>query len=185
MAIPRKAFLGDIIYVVIGLTIASLLNFSFLIRSFLVYPESILTFSSRLCASFAAMLCVAPTTLCHINYQTWSDDSNVYNLFFSPGPSYRRLPKITFSKSSTLIVFCYRHPPVASIVESRYLNELVYCFGTHAKQNSSLDAAGLKYSVFFLPILSSFPSSVPLQLSMAQVCKQISSMFRCSTHNLC
>ena len=37
MAIPRKAFLGDI-YVVIDLTIASLLNFSFLIRSFLVLP---------------------------------------------------------------------------------------------------------------------------------------------------
>ena len=46
-------------HVVIGLTIALLLNFSFLILSFLFCPESILAFSS-----FAALLCVAPNTRC-------------------------------------------------------------------------------------------------------------------------
>ena len=51
--------------ILLGFTIASLLDFSFLIRSFLVLP-SISTCSSRLCASFAALLCVAPNTHRHI-----------------------------------------------------------------------------------------------------------------------
>ena len=54
------------------------------------------------------------------------------------------------------------HPPVASIVEPKYLNDLVHGI---AKQTSSLDPAGLKYSVFFLLIISPFPSSTSLQLS--------------------
>ena len=45
--------------------------------------------------------------------------------------------------------------------------------GTPAKQTSSLDPAGLKYSVFFLLICSPFPSSTSLQLSSC-----------CSTPNL-
>ena len=57
------------------------------------------------------------------------------------------------------------HPPVASIVDPKYLNELVHGIGTPAKQTSSLDPAGLKYSVFFLLILSPFSSSTSLDLS--------------------
>ena len=57
------------------------------------------------------------------------------------------------------------HPPVASIVETKYLNELVHGIGTPAKQMSSLDPAGLKYSLFFQLILSPFPSGASLQLS--------------------
>ena len=41
----------------------------------------------------------------------------------------------------------------------------MYGIGTPAKQTSSLDPAGLKYSVFFLLILSPFPSRTSLQLS--------------------
>ena len=57
------------------------------------------------------------------------------------------------------------HPPVASIVEIKYLNELVHGIGTPAKQMSSLDHAGLKYSLFFLLILSPIPSGASRQLS--------------------
>ena len=57
------------------------------------------------------------------------------------------------------------HPPVASIVEPKYLNVLVNGIGTSAKQTSSLDPAGLNYSVFFQLICSPFPSSTSLQLS--------------------
>ena len=71
-------------------------------------PESILTCSSRLCASFAALLCVAPNTHCHISKSVWLQFCTVCSSA-SPGPSYRRLPQITFSKSSTLFVLCYRH----------------------------------------------------------------------------
>ena len=44
----------------------------------------------------------------------------------------------------------------ACIVESRYLNE--HDIGIPAKQTSSLDPAGPKYSVSFLLILSPFPN---------------------------
>ena len=39
------------------------------------------------------------------------------------------------------------------------MNELLHRIGTHAKQTSSLDPAGLKYSAFFLLIISPFPPS--------------------------
>ena len=57
-------------------------------------------------------------------------------------------------------------PPVASIVDTKYLlNELVHGIGTPVKQTSSLDPAALKYSIFFLLILSQFSSITSLQLS--------------------
>ena len=62
-------------YVVIGLTIASLLNFSFLIRSFLVLPWIHLSiFISVVCILCCSALCSARHSL---PYQSWSDDSFV------------------------------------------------------------------------------------------------------------
>ena len=71
--------------------------------------ESILAFSSRLCASFAALLCVAPNTHCH-RYQTRSDDRFVqFVLQLHRDFLIADYPQITLSKSSTLIVLSYRH----------------------------------------------------------------------------
>ena len=141
-------------------------------------PEPILAFSSRLCASLAALFCVARTTHCHISKLVWWQFCTVCSSAL-PGPSYRRLPKITLSNSSTLIVLCYRHllhilRLLLLLIPSRaYLNELVHVIGTPAKQTSSLNPAGLKYSVFFLLIISPFSSSTSLHLSSC-----------CSTSNL-
>ena len=74
-------------------------------------------------------------------------------------------PLHEFHADRTLLSTSAPHPPVASIVEPKYLNLLVHGIGTPAKQTSSLDPAGLKYSVFFLLIRSPFPSSTSLQLS--------------------
>ena len=46
-------------------------------------PESILAFSSRLCASSSALLCVAPNTHCHNNYIKVGLMTVLYSLFFS------------------------------------------------------------------------------------------------------
>ena len=54
----------------------------------------------------------------------------------------------------TLLSTSAPHPPVASIVEPKYLDVLVHDVGTPAKQTSLLDHAVLKYSVFFLLIFS-------------------------------
>ena len=71
MAIPRKAFLGDICGDWLDHCIAPelFISDSLIIKDDLPLfcPESILTFSSRLCASFAALFCVAPNTHCHIS----------------------------------------------------------------------------------------------------------------------
>ena len=102
----------------------------------------------------------------------------LYSLFFSLTGTF--LSQITpdnplheFRADRTLLSTSAPHPPVASIVELKYLNVLVHGIGTPAKQTSSLDPAGLKYSVFFLLIRSPFPSSTSLQLSSC-----------CSTSNL-
>ena len=77
----ERSFL--VTYVVIGLTIASILafwtfRFYFCISVSVFCPESILAFLSRFCASFAVLLCVTPNTHCHTAiYQSWSDDSFV------------------------------------------------------------------------------------------------------------
>ena len=44
------------------------------------------------------------------------------------------------------------------------MNELVHGIGTPAKHSSSLDPAGLKYSVFCLLIIRPLSSSTSLQL---------------------
>ena len=107
MAIPRKAFLGDIRGDrLVDHRIAPELHFWFGLSLFC--PESILAFSSLLCTSFAALLCVAPITRCHISKSVWSQFCTVCSSA-SLGPSYRRLLQITLSKSSTLFVLCYRH----------------------------------------------------------------------------
>ena len=63
-------------YVVIGLTIASLLNFSFLIRSFHVLPWIHLNmFISVVCILCCSALCSTQHSL--PLYQSWSDDSFV------------------------------------------------------------------------------------------------------------
>ena len=102
----------------------------------------------------------------------------LYSLFFSLTGTF--LSQITpdnplneFHADRILLSTSAPHPPVASIVEHKYFNELVDGTGTPAKQTSSLDSAGLKCSVFFLLILSQFPSSTSLQLSSC-----------CSTSNL-
>ena len=107
-------------------------------------------------------------------YQSRSDDS----LFFSFNGTFLSL--ITPDNSlqechadRTLLSTSAPHPPVASIVDPKYLNELVHGIGTHAKQTSSLDTAGLKYSVFFPQIIGLFSSSTSLHLSSC-----------CSTSNL-
>ena len=94
----------------------------------------------------------------------------LYNLFFSLTGTFLSQntpdnPLQELHADRTLLSTSAPHPPVASIVEPKYLNELVNGIGTPAKQTSSLDPAGLKYSVFFLLILSPFPSSTSLQLS--------------------
>ena len=101
-----------------------------------------------------------------------------YSLFFGFTGTF--LSQITpdnslqeFHADRTLLSTSAPHPPVASIVDPKYLNELVHGSGAHAKQTSSLDPTGLKYSVFFLLILSPFSSSTSLQLSSC-----------CSTSNL-
>ena len=87
---------------------------------------------------------------------------SVFPSFALSEPSYRRLPPDNplqeFLADSTLLSTSAPHPAVASIVEPN-LNELVHRIGIHAKQTSSLDPAGLKYSAFFLLILSPFPPS--------------------------
>ena len=93
-------------YVVIGLTIASLLNFSFLILPFC--PESILAPSSRLGATFTALLCVAPNTHCH-NYIKVGLMTVLYSLFFSLTGTFFSQITGTPDKSSTLIAICYRY----------------------------------------------------------------------------
>ena len=81
----------------------------------------------------------------------------LYNLFFSLTGTF--LSQITpdnplqeFHADRTLLSTSAPHLPVASIVDPKYWNELVHGIGTPAKQTSSLDPAGLKYSVFFLLI---------------------------------
>ena len=69
MAIPRKAFLGDIMWWLVWPLCRSW-TFHFWIGLSLFCPESILAFSSRLCASLAALLCVAPTH-CRISKLVW------------------------------------------------------------------------------------------------------------------
>ena len=102
----------------------------------------------------------------------------LYSLFFSFTRTF--LSQITpdnplqeFHAVRTLLSTSAPHPPVASIVDPKYLNELVHGIGTPAKQTSSLDPAGLNYSVFFQLIFSPFPSSTSLHLSSC-----------CSTSNL-
>ena len=102
----------------------------------------------------------------------------LYSLFFSLTGTF--LSQITpdytlheFQADLTLLSTSAPHPPVASIVEPKYLNELVHGIGTPAKLTSSLDPAGLKNSVFFLLFRSPFPSNTSLQLSSC-----------CSTPNL-
>ena len=77
----------------------------------------------------------------------------LYSLFFSLTGTF--LSQITpdnplqeFHADRTLLSTSAPHPPVASIVEPKYLNELVHGIGTPAKQTSSLDPAGLKYLVY-------------------------------------
>ena len=93
----------------------------------------------------------------------------LYRLFFSTGTFLSQItpdnPLHEFHADRTLLLTSSPHPPVASIVEPNYLNVLVHGIGTPAKQTSSLDPAGLKYSVFFVLIRSPFPSSTSLQLS--------------------
>ncbi len=166
MAIPRKTFLG-------GDRLESpwpshrSWTFHFRFGLSLFCPESILACSSRLCASFAALLCVAPSTHCHIKVGLMTV---LYSLFFSFTGTF--LSQITpdnplqeFHADRTLLSTSAPHPPVASILDPKYLNELVQCIGTPAKQTASLDPAGLKYSVFFLLILSPFSSSTSLHIS--------------------
>ena len=92
----------------------------------------------------------------------------LYSLFFSLTGAF--LSQITpdyplheFQADRTLLSTSAPHRPVASIVEPKYLNVLVHGIGTPAKQTSSLDPAGLKYSVFFLLSHTPFPSSTSLQ----------------------
>ena len=58
----------------------------------------------------------------------------------------------------TLLSTYVPHPPVASIVEHQYLNELVHDVINTTEQPCSLDPAGPKYSVLFLLIPSQFIS---------------------------
>ena len=175
MAIPRKAFLGDI-YVVIGLTIASLLNFSFLIRSFLVLPLVHLSiFISVVCILCSSALCSAQHSLPYIRVGLMTV---LNSLFFSLTGTF--LSQITtdnplheFHADRTLLSTSAPHPPVASIVEQKYLNVFVHGIGSPDKQTYSRDPAGLKNSVFFLLIRSPSPYSTSLQLSSC-----------CSTSNL-
>ena len=100
----------------------------------------------------------------------------LYSLFFSLTGTF--LSQITPDNPlhefhADRILLSTSAPPVASIVEPKYLNELVHGIGTPAKQTSSIDPAGPKYSVFFMLSLSPFPSSTSLQLSSC-----------CSTSNL-
>ena len=74
-------------------------------------------------------------------------------------------PLHEFHTDRTMVSTSAPHPQGASIIEPKYLNEFVHGIGTPAKQTSSLDPAGLKYSAFFLLILSPFASSTSLQLS--------------------
>ena len=163
-------------YVVIGLTIASLLNFSFLIRYFLVLPWIHLSILiSVVCILCCSALCSAQHSLPYIKVGLMTV---LYSLFFS----FTRtcLSQVTpdnplqeFHADRTLLSTSAPQPPVASIVDPKYINELVHGIGTPAKQTSSLDPAGLKYSVLFLPILSPFSYSTSLHLSSC-----------CSTSNL-
>ena len=89
----------------------------------------------------------------------------LYILFFSFTGTF--LSQITsdnslqeFHADRTLLSTSAPQPPVAFIVDPKYLNELVHGIGTPATQTFSLDPAGLKYSVFFLLILSPFSSSI-------------------------
>ena len=97
-------------------------------------PESMLASSSRLCASFAALLCVEPNTHCHMS------KGSLTGTFLSQITSDNPLHE--FHADRTLLSTSAPHPPVASIVEPKYLNELVHGIGTPAKQTSSLDPAG-------------------------------------------
>ena len=82
-------------------------------------------------------------------------------------------PLHEFHTGRTMLSTSAPHPPGASIVEPKYLNELVHGIFTPANETSSLDHSGLTYFIFFLLILSPFPSSTSLQLSGC-----------CSTSNL-
>ena len=70
------------------------------------------------------------------------------------------------------------HPPVASIVEPKYLNELVHGIGTPAKQTSSIDLAGLKYSVLSLLLYE------PYANESSQICPflAVQPQFECVHH---
>ena len=153
-------------YVVIGLTIASLLNFSFLIRYFLVLPWIHLSILiSVVCILCCSALCSAQHSLPYIKVGLMTV---LDSLFFSFTRT--SLSQVTpdnplqeFHADRTLLSTSAPQPPVASIVDPKYINELVHGIGT----------AGLKYSVFFLPILSPFSYSTSLHLSSC-----------CSTSNL-
>ena len=102
----------------------------------------------------------------------------LYSLFFSLTGTF--LSQITpdnplqeFHADRTLLSTSGPHPPVASIVEPKFVNVLVHGIGTPAKQTSLLDHTGLKYSVFFLLIISPFHFSTSLLQSSC-----------CSTSNL-
>ena len=110
-------------YVVIGLTIASLLNFSFLIRSFLVLHWIHLSiFISVVCILCGSALCSAQHSLPLIKVGRMTV---LYSLFFSLTGTF--LSQITpdnplqdFHSDRTLLSTSAAHPQVASIVEPKY-----------------------------------------------------------------
>ena len=111
-------------YVVICLTIASLLNFSFLIRSFLVLPWINLSiFISVVCILCCSALCSAQHPLPYIRVGLMTV---LYSLFFSLTGTF--LSQITpdnplheFHADRTLLSTSAPHPPIALIVEPKYL----------------------------------------------------------------
>ena len=120
-----------------------------------------------MCIRCCSALCIAQNSLQYIKV---CPITVLYSLFFSLTGTF--LSQITpdnplqeFHADRTLLSTSAPHPPIASIVDPKYLNELVHGIGTPAKQISSLDPAGLKYSVFFLLIISPFSSSTSLHLS--------------------
>ena len=111
-------------YVVIGLTIASLLNFSFLIRYFLVLPWIHLSiFISVVCILCCYALFSAQHSLPHSKVGRMTV---LYSLFFSfiSGTFLSQMtpdnPLQEFHSDRTLLSTSAAHPRVASIVEPKY-----------------------------------------------------------------